>query len=167
MKSRNYFLLLLIISTSSFGQSPKDKMIETRSIADTPAIVNNWSEAIFLFPPDYWENGRDKKAEEIIQQIGMKEFEQVKKFSHQLNIPCQFLIFCETRDGSPKKNLDTLRNKMNKLKAYKLATFTHINPANEEFPMVILKVPYKENTNWDTTAKWDSVYFIFPKDQIL
>ncbi len=130
----------------------------------TKAIVKNWRDYIYLKSPDYWDDGI--KGPDIIQQIGEKEYEKVKKFSDRNNVPCQFQIFCEDRDGAPKKNIDSLMKKLGKLTVFKIATYTHNSKSGKSFPMVIVGAPYEDNKNWDPTVKWDTIYFLVPAQSV-
>jgi hypothetical protein len=125
--------------------------------------VSDFGRLIMLFPDNYWEN----KKNQIIKQIGIDEFQKVKTYSARENIPCQMQLFCEDKDGSGKKNLDSLKKKQEKLIVYKIATFRHIDKNGiNRGEYCILRVPYNENKTWDNTALWDTVYFVIRKDVV-
>ena len=154
MKRTNFCLLILFISMLASAQ------VTSRSVNEDPYVkVKNWGEKLFLFPPNYWEN----KYEEIVAQIGADEFEKVKKFSYYQNIPSQMTIF----DGRKIVDTVTLYKKFDQLKVQHIATFTHFTRAGiNRGKFAILRVPYKGNANWDTAAKWDTVYFVIGLSQI-
>src|SRR5689334_10741994 len=95
------FISVLFCCTLAFGQQ---KLPRTDG---EHVKVSDWGRLMFLLPPGYWDN----KEQEITKQIGATEFEMVKKYSNRDYIPCAMQLFCEDKDGSGKKNLDTLKIK--------------------------------------------------------
>jgi hypothetical protein len=152
MKSRVLATALLFLYITSFSQTDGMKNDASKRIH-----VSDWRQVTFMFSPGYWEG---KKVEELTSQLGRAEFEKVKIYSDHVNIPCQFLLFCENRDGSALKNLDTLHMKLSKLNVYRVAIFHHTNYQNTTFKFALLHVPYLKNKDWDLDAKWDTVYFV-------
>jgi hypothetical protein len=148
-------ITLLILVLYSHAQTPQGPANSGRRVR-----VKDWGRAIFIFPPNYWNN----KEEAIINQIGDKEFQKMKMYSDSRNIPCQFLMFCEDRDGNPLKNLDTLGQRLGQLNIYRIATFSHTDSKNNTHEWAILRIPYNENRNWDPAVKWDSLYFVMRAD---
>jgi hypothetical protein len=152
MKIQVFAISLLFFCLPSLSQTPEKKYDPSIRIR-----VTDWRQVAFMLTPNYWN---DMKANEIRSQIGNEEFEKMKVYSDYLNIPCQFLIYCERRDGSAKKEINVLGEKLSKLNAYRIAIFHHTNSKNKTFELAILRVPYSQNKDWDPEAKWDTVYFI-------
>jgi hypothetical protein len=122
--------------------------------------VKNWSEVAYFLPQGYWS---ENKSKEVIDQIGKDEFENVKKYSDFKNIPCAFLIFCNNK----KKKIEELKTKLEQLHAFEIANYHQYNFSGDYKGIYsILMVPYKGNENWDTTAKWEKVYFIVSKELV-
>jgi hypothetical protein len=144
-------IALLFVVFSAVAETPTIDHDSSR-----PVRISDWARTIFIFPPQYWDKN---KTDMITRQVGADEYEKIKTYSDYRNIPCQFLLFCEDRDGSPLKNMDTLRQRMNKLNAYRIATYFHTNNKNETVEWAILRVPYEKNKSWDPDAKWDTIYF--------
>lgn len=143
-----------VLAIYALGQVQLDKLSIPPKV-----IVTNWSQSIFLLPANYWNDG--KKGPEIISQLGEDGFEHVKKFSDARNIPCEFLIFCEDRDGSPKKDLDSLAARKSQLNVFRVATYKHHSKDGNIYSMAILSVPYEQNKSWSRQgAKWDTIYFL-------
>jgi hypothetical protein len=130
---------------------------------DSVAVVNNWNKRSYILAEGFWE----KNYNLVIAQIGLAEFEKVKKYSHRNNLPCAMQLFCEDKDGSKIKNGDSLNSKLGKLNLYKIASFPGYNKYGEftkEF--TILRVPYERNKDWDKSIVWDTVYFIVPSQYV-
>jgi hypothetical protein len=156
MKCVLFFLFVLLSCKGISQKRPEPSKAKLVKVTD-------YGRLMFLLPEEYWEN----KAAQIERQIGVHEFEMVKKYSHRDNIPCEMQIFCEDKNGNPKKSLDSLKKKQSRLKVYHIATYTHIdNFGNNKGEYCILRVPYLENKNWDTNVTWDTVYFIIRKDVV-
>jgi hypothetical protein len=154
MKRINFCLLLLLISIFAVAQgTSKTDKIESK------VKVKNWGQRIYVFPPNYWDN----KHDQIVAQIGDDEFENVKKFSHHNYMPKQMQIF----DGKRIVDSVALNKKMSLLNLHLIATFTHITPKGiNRGRWAILRAPYMDNTKWDTTVKWDTVYFVINISEI-
>jgi hypothetical protein len=146
--------ILVSIAQTSLSQSSKPDSVGKE------VFVENWMEIGYFLPPGFWD---ENKSKEIIDQIGKVEFENVKKYSDARNIPCPFLIICNGK----KKKLPELREKLEQLHAFEIANFHQYNSSGDFKGIYsILMVPYKGNENWDSSAKWDKVYFIVSKDLI-
>lgn len=147
-------VLSILVFNLCYSQNQSEKLAKVELVK-----ITDWGQLTIIPPKDFWEAGEN----EIINQIGEKEFESAKTFSRRENIPCQMQIFCEDIDGSSKKNLELLKEKQSKLKVYKIATCTYIDKERGgTTKFAILRVPYNENKNWDTAAKWNLVYFLVP-----
>lgn len=142
---------VLTISNAQLNQSSRDEKL---------VKIKDWMKTAFSLPEHFWE---DNKKDELIKQIGVQEFEKVKIYSQRNFIPCQMQVFCEDLDGSRKKDINLLKKKMNSLKAYKIASYSHWYGGEYWGQYSIIKVPYINNKDWDSTAKWEVVYFIIPE----
>ncbi|AXY76086.1 hypothetical protein D3H65_19780 [Paraflavitalea soli] len=149
-------LLLIALTVASYAQN------SGRSIANNkPVFVKHWMKTLLMFNKEFWN---DNKVQEIVSQIGEEEFKKVQKFSGSDNIPSQFsfpYVMVELKGDS------LLYQKRNsQLKVYKIASYKHY--WNNQFwgNYAILRVPYTENKNWDSTLKWDTVYFVIPEQYI-
>jgi len=148
--------LKLLAFSSLLYLTCNSQKLQSDSFVSPPKLVNtkwvtDWGRTIYLFPDKYWGN----KSDEIVRQVGIDEFNKIIKFSHRDNIPCEMQIFCEDKNGIPKKNSDSLAAKQSRLKVYKIATYKH---NDKEY--AILRVPYSGNESWDISARWDTVYFV-------
>lgn len=149
-----FILTLGLITQSSFGQGAKDDSVAKE------VLVKNWNEVAYFLPAGFWNESRSK---ELITQLGQDEFSNVKRYIDPKNIPCPFLIICNGK----KKKLPELQAKLEKLRAYEIATFHHYNSSGDFSGLYsILMVPYKENEKWDSSAKWEKVYFLIKKDLV-
>ena len=147
--------IVILISVSCFAQTSNAGVKK-----GTLVTVRNWKERIIILPAKYW----DDKGDEIIGQIGAHEFENVKKYQLMDNIPRQMLARNEEGYGKFKNVWEKLAT----LKVYKIATYTHINIYGQNTGQYcILRVPYQENKDWDTTAKWDTVYLLIAKEEVI
>lgn len=121
--------------------------------------IKNWEGRSFLFTEDFWKG----KKEQIETQMGEGAFESVKKFSHFKNIPPQMSI----SNGPTMSDPETYYKKLSNLKnLYRVASFNHIFHGQDFGNYVIIQVPYIGNENWDTAAKWHTVYFIFEEKDV-
>lgn len=101
----------------------------------------------------------------IISQIGEDEFEKVKKYSSMEGWPLAFQHDVSKKDDS--SFMKSQYEKFNKLKLYKIASFNYpLNIPNSK-RYAILRIPYDENRNWDSTANWDTIYVIIEEKYIL
>jgi hypothetical protein len=117
--------------------------------------ITDWKKVAYVVVDDFWKSTKDQ----IIKQVGKDEFEKIKTFSGR-NVPCAMQIFCEDKDGSPKKNIDSLANKQSKLTVFKIADFIYTNERGKQFGYSVLRVPYENNKDWDPNVNWDTVYFL-------
>lgn len=154
--------LLALLSTCflcALGQDYKDYKINK---SPEPVRVVNWMKTGFLFPDGFWEVST--RNAQIIKQIGEVEFEKVKKYSHYSNIPVQMLLYNSQKTS--KRDTLEYKQKQNSLNVFQIALYSHWWHGEYWGEYVILSVPYSANKDWDSTAKWDTVYFIIPGEYI-
>lgn len=156
MKYRLLFTIAFsIISLSLFSQVHSG----LKTFEKNPATVLSWDKHVVEFSKNYWD---DKKEEQILKQISVEEFEKVKSSSGWQKVPKQMSIW----DGQTRKKLKDLTDKLHLLTVYKVAAFDHYYQDKIQGKYVILKVPYEENKTWDTTAVWETVYFVVPEASV-
>ena len=142
----------IIAQTACAQQTKKDSLIEVS--------VQNWGKKAMFLPENFWS---ENKSQEIINQIGAKEFQKVKTYSDSKNIPCEFLIFC----GVKKREPEELYAELDRLHVYELATFKQYNSSWEYKGVYsVLSVPYNENENWNKGVRWDTIYFIIERTMV-
>jgi hypothetical protein len=149
MKLTILFLPFILLSSSNFGQQNKFPN------SGTPVKVIKWNEAAAFIPDEFWLN----KKGELVNQIEEEEFKRVSTYCCQ-NLPSQMVLF----NGHKLGDTTDLHARLNKLKLYLIATFKNIHEGVDRGEYCILRVPYNENRNWDSTAKWDTVYFIIKRE---
>lgn len=126
----------------------------------SPVRVLNWGERVLLISDDFLAQNRDS----IIAEIGIKEFEEFVKYSNVTTWPAEIAGEIRFKKDSIAKM--ELFKKLDKLKMTKIASFTHYHNGKKLYRRCILKVRYNDNQDWDKTAKWDSVYFLFWESSI-
>lgn len=114
--------------------------------------ITKWGQKVFGFPDNYWNN---KWSEEIIEKIGEEEFEKAKSSLKGYDLPVEMSMI------SGIKMVDTaaLYKRMDRLKMYRIATYTQGGEGGKIFEMAILRVPYEDNKEWEGNAKWGVLYF--------
>jgi hypothetical protein len=153
MKIQILFIILLAIISQSHAQSAKDTSTKYPLVH-----VKDWSQKSFLFSEDFWDNKRD----ELVKQVGQDGFEKIKTYSNYRHIPSQMSVF----DGKKKIDPQELYKRLDSLKVYKYATFKHIYQGKDWGEYVVLMVPYKGNANWNSLARWDTIFLILPAEAI-
>jgi hypothetical protein len=125
----------------------------------TPHLVHvtSWGKKSIGFSSDFWN---DSKKEEIVKQIGKEEYNKVIKNCDYTSTPKQL------SGMNNVKNKNEYYKKMDSLKVYEIATFTHFYQGKDWGKYSILWCPYNENANWDSSVKWDNVYFIIPQNVV-
>ncbi|SRR5258706_4414287 len=141
---------LLVVFNSCYAQKEIN--------AKYPLVhVKDWRQKSFMVTEDFWNS---TKAD-IVKQIGEENFEKVKTFSTNKNVPVQLLQW----DGHKKVDLDEYCKRLSSLKVYRVAEFNEIWKDKDWGKYMILSVPNQE-LYWDKTAKWDTVYFIIKADAV-
>jgi hypothetical protein len=149
----SFFFSLLVVCYSGYGQCHLSDSLPL-------AKVKNWSKKSYYVTKDFWTSVQ----EEMIKKVGEPCFEQIKKFSANSNIPNALLQWAENRQPA-KISLEEYAKRLNSLKIYKLVTVDHYWKDQYWGKYAILAIPHQK-TSWDTTAKWDMVYFIIKTEAI-
>lgn len=122
-------------------------------------VVINWGKKAAVLPEDFWDKYRDT----LIQQVGAVEYQYMKEHGPG-HYPEQMVLL------SPSGNMqdpNAYYKKMAELKYELAARYRHFNDQGSYNGMYnILRVPYSLNQNWDSNAKWDTVYFIFSEKAV-
>jgi hypothetical protein len=121
--------------------------------------VKNWgSRALMILSDNYFSATRDS----IIYQVGDQEFEEISKHCAANGWPDG--LYSPGSSGQDEKSFD---EKLNKLKIYRIATYTHIYNGKTFDRYIILRVPFEENKGWDATVRWTGkVYFLLKESDI-
>ena len=149
-------ILILIISVTGFINNctaQKESMVN-QSCPLTE--VKDWGQRSMIIVDEVWNNIKDQ----LIAQIGEEGYNDVRAHYDYKSIPEQMSVY----SAGKRKNLQELSSKLSTLKVFKIASYDHIFQGKNWGKYLILKCPYEENKNWDTTAKWDIVYFIIKED---
>jgi hypothetical protein len=155
---RNIYISIILLLFNIGSVTGQNKTIKENH----PLMkVTDWNKRCVVFNPDCWA----MEEQAILKQITSEEYDRMLKFGIMPAWPKQVWI-------SPYISKDTIRarecyEKLNRLKMYKIATFEHFTKDGRSWGnMVILKIPYQENQDWDQEAKWDIIYFIFPESAV-
>jgi hypothetical protein len=168
MKKTIFLILSTGLVASLYGQSKDEK---NKKESNSLVHVLDWGERILFMGADPFDETKD----EIISQIGKSEFAEFEKFCTISAWPRAMKFLKKGYKDSTEKRLNTKKDsiekaqqiaKLNTLKMYKIATYKHIYGGKNWGNLVILKVPYNENASWDTTSKWNTVYFILKESAV-
>lgn len=119
--------------------------------------VTDWNHRNVVPAKEPWS----KDSLNIVKQIGPEEFEKVKNNCDMYTWPT---VMSPIQSGRLMKG--ELTRKLNKLKVYKIATYSLTTYQGVDYTKAILRIPYSENKNWDSTAKWDVTYFIVDAEHV-
>lgn len=148
-------LIIIIFGTFLLCNCKAQQEAYPKKLKPRLVHVNNWGKKSLGFSEDFW----DGKKNEIINQIGEDEFNKVLKNCDYTAVPRQLTgMFIKDKKGFHKK--------LDSLKVYEIATFSHFYQEKDWGKYSILWCPYNVNKNWDSTVKWDDVYFIIEKDAV-
>lgn len=142
-----FLITFLVASVNCFSQSSNRKSLELVQVTD-------WGGTFFMISDYFWNTVKD----ELINQIGIDGYERAKKYSKYENMPKEMCIML---NSTTKKDTNEFYAKMCSLKFYKSAVVKI--PSNDKGnggTDILLMATYKENKEWDTKAKWDTVYFL-------
>ena len=107
--------------------------------------------------------GFDETKDEIIKQIGLMEFDSVKKYSAVNSWPEEFA----PKMRQTKEEKEQFLKRINELKLFEIASYIHKYKGEEFGSFAIIRIPYKENENWNSEVKWEGCrYFILPEKYI-
>jgi len=122
---------------------------------DIPVKVNDWGSKLYMITDEFWNSTQ----QEITGKIGKERFELIKQFcSHKdnKNAPTAFLIYDPVADR--KVPTEEYQKRMSTLTLYKAVDFSRVYDGTV-FKYTALSVPFQK-LYWDTTAKWDTTYFV-------
>jgi hypothetical protein len=109
----------------------------------------------------------DSKKEELINQIGEKEFLQMQKYTENPQVPCEMRMYCVKGKDTIKKDLVSLKTRLSQLNFYKIATLTLSNKEGKQEMYCVLRLPYSANKHWDKKIKWETLYFLAKSNSIV
>ena len=144
--------LFLLFQFNSNAQFSADKQFPVKG---EPVTVTNWgSLALYLLTNTYFSETKDS----IIAQIGPEEFGKMERSCSIAGWPEGFY------SSDDDKGQD---EKMNRLKMYKIAAYTHIFNGTVFDRYVIVRVPYSENKEWNKTVSWEgNLYFMLKEKDV-
>lgn len=149
MKIKGIILLIGVLSVSNtYAQRNGESQEKKYPLAK----VKDWGKKSMSFADNFWDNKKDQ----IVMQIGEAEYEKMLRNSDWRKIPGQMSIW----NGKKKTEPAVLYPKLDKLNVFQIASFNHVYQGKDFGKFVILRCPFEENKNWDSTATWDTVYFI-------
>lgn len=157
MKTTTFILLCLLVCVcvTSAQNINSDKNL-------APVKISNWERRALLFIDvnECFSAAKDS----LIQKIGEKEFEMVLNYCHARSWPSAMSPEVGKMDSGKKSKL---HDKLDRLKIFRIAEFTPIAYGKPSaYRYSIIKVPYRENKDWDSTQKWETVYFIVRSDTV-
>ncbi len=146
-----FFSFLLVISAAAFGQSANTSA--SFPVKGQLVKVTDWgSRSIYILSGNFFLETKDS----IVAQVGEEEFNEIRDKCSSGDWP-KGLYKPDLSDEEDK----AFDDRLNKLKMYRIATFTHIYNGITFERHVILRVPYEENKNWDKSVQWEgNVYFL-------
>ncbi|HEX4875073.1 MAG TPA: hypothetical protein VFV31_00280 [Chitinophagaceae bacterium] len=121
--------------------------------------VKDWgSRALMILSDNYFSATRDS----IIYQVGQEEFDELKNRCAANGWP-EGLYVSGVSDEEDK----AFDAKLNRLKMYRIAAYTHIYNGKTFDRYAILRVPYEENKDWDLSVKWTgNLYFLLKEADV-
>ncbi len=121
--------------------------------------VKNWgSRALMILSDNYFAATQDS----IIFQVGQQEFDELKSRCSASGWPKGLYV-----SGLSDEEDAAFDQKLNGLKMYQIAAYTHIYNGKKFDRHVILRVPYEENENWNQEVKWmGNVYFLLKEADV-
>jgi hypothetical protein len=121
--------------------------------------VKDWgSRALMILSDNYFAATQDS----IIFQVGQQEFDELKSRCSSSGWPKGLYV-----SGLSEEEDHAFDQKLNGLKMYQIASYTHIYNGKTFDRHVILRVPYEENKNWDAGVKWaGNVYFLLKETDV-
>ncbi len=121
--------------------------------------VKDWgSRALMILSDNYFAATQDS----IIFQVGQLEFDELKSRCSASGWPKGLYV-----SGVPDEEDAAFDKKLNSLKMYQIAAYTHVYNGKTFDRYVILRVPYEENKSWDPEVKWvGNVYFILKEADV-
>jgi uncharacterized protein YceK len=151
------FGLSLIYALTSEGQQGFDN--QHYPVKGNLVRVKNWgSRALMILSDNYFSATKDS----IIFQIGQQEFDELKSRCSASGWPGGLYV-----SGLSEKDDAAFDLKLNNLKMYQIASYTHIYNGMTFDRYVILRVPYEENASWDSNVKWvGNVYFLLKEADV-
>ena len=147
-------LFSLSINVCAIAQAPTSPSKSKFNKSDLKIVVTNWANQAFALPEYFW----NKYSDTLIQQVGVNEFDLMKKHGPG-TYPKEMALLSEGNLQNP----DSLYRKLSKLNLELVAQLRHFNEEGTYIGIyALLRVPYSLNKDWDAFVKWDTVYFIFP-----
>lgn len=121
--------------------------------------VKDWgSRALMILSDNYFAATQDS----IIFQVGQQEFDELKSRCSASGWPKGLYV-----SGVSDEEAAAFYKKLNGLKMYQIAAYTHVYNGMTFDRQVILRIPYEENKGWDPEVKWvGNVYFILKESDV-
>lgn len=128
-------------------------------VKGTLANVIDWGSRSLIMLSDAFF---DETEDSIIVQIGQQEFNEMKNKCSTSGWPEGFY-----KSGLSHEEENIFHATLNKLKMYKIATFTHMYNGVAFSPHVILRIPFDENKFWNLSIKWENnIYFLMEEKDV-
>ena len=124
--------------------------------------IKDWGRRIIMIGDDVLERAK----ESIIEQIGEEEYNVVMKNYNVYSWPKQ-MNYDMARALRDSVFMKQVYEKLDSLKMCKIATFKNMHEGRFRANLVILRVSYLENKEWDKNAKWENTYFVFRQEHIV
>ena len=149
-----FFLLIGLHSIAQPGFADRKFPVQGELVT-----VRDWgSRALMILSDNYFSATRDS----IIYQVGDQEFEEISRRCAANGWPDG--LYSPGSDDQDEKTFD---EKLNRLKMYRIAAYTHIYNGKTFDRYVILRVPFEENKDWDVNVRWSgNVYFLLKESDV-
>ena len=152
-----FFTILVCISGAAFSQ-PGNPGVSFPVKGQLVKVTDWGSRSIYILGGNFFLETKDS----IVAQVGEQEFDEMTKKCSSGDWPKG--LYKPDLGDEEDKAFDT---SLNKLKMYRIATYTHIYNGITFERHVILRVPYEENKNWDKTVEWEeNVYFLLKEKDV-
>ncbi len=120
--------------------------------------VLDWGSRSIMLGTSFFNETKDS----IILRIGQEEFDEMKSKCSSSGWPEGIY-----KSGLSDEEDKAFDQKLNELKMYKIASFTHKYNGKTFDRYVILRVPFEENKLWDPPMQWgDNIYFLLKEKDI-
>ncbi|MBL0069391.1 MAG: hypothetical protein IPP39_13155 [Chitinophagaceae bacterium] len=120
--------------------------------------VKDWGSRSIMILNAFFEETKDS----IISQIGEEEFDEMKSNCSSSGWPQGVYS-----SGMSDEDEVAFDRKLNELKMYRIASYTHKYNGKIFDRYVIVRVPFEENKNWNPSIQWKgNIYFLLKEKDI-
>jgi len=149
-------LIVLFFSTSNLEAQFSNTQFPVKGNLVT---VTGWgSRSLYIISDAFFTATKDS----IVAQIGEKEFGEMQYKCSVSGWPAGFYR-ADLTDEEDK----AFEQRLNQLKMFRIAAYTHVFNGKTFERYVILRIPYEENRAWDPEISWDgNIYFLLKEKDV-